>query len=49
MDKAEPATTEVSVREIMSAPVLSLTQSQSLPLAEELMKQQHIRHIPVVA
>jgi len=48
MDKPPPATTEVSVRDIMSAPVLSLTESQSLPLAEELMKQKHIRHIPVV-
>ena len=39
---------ELLVRDIMSAPVLSLTVTQSLPVAEELMRQKHVRHIPVV-
>lgn len=36
------------VSQIMSAPVTTLSAGQSLPLAEELMDQQRIRHIPVV-
>ena len=36
------------VRQIMSAPVVTLSEHQSLPLAAELMEQRRIRHVPVV-
>lgn len=48
MAKLKVPVSDVTVRDLMSAPVLSLVESQSLPLAEELMRQKHIRHVPVV-
>jgi CBS domain-containing membrane protein len=39
---------EPKVRDIMSQPVYSLGEHQSLPVADELMRLRHVRHIPVV-
>jgi CBS domain-containing membrane protein len=38
----------VLVRHLMSAPVVSLFAEQTLPLAEDIMRFKHIRHLPVV-
>ena len=36
------------VKDLMSSPVVSLLEEQTLPLAREIMAFKHIRHIPVV-
>jgi CBS domain-containing protein len=38
----------VLVKHLMSAPVVSLFAEQTLPLAEDIMRLKHIRHLPVV-
>lgn len=38
----------VLVRDLMSAPVVSLFAEQTLPLAEDIMAFKHLRHLPVV-
>lgn len=38
----------VLVRDLMSAPVVSLFAEQTLPLAEDIMTFKHLRHLPVV-
>lgn len=45
---AKPAR-ELLVRDLMSAPVVTLSAGQSITLAETMMEQKRIRHIPVVA
>jgi CBS domain-containing membrane protein len=40
--------TQVLVKHIMSAPVISLFGEQTLPLAEDIMSFKHLRHLPVV-
>lgn len=46
--KALGASGEIRVADIMTTPVFSMSPTQSLPLAESLMKLERIRHIPVV-
>jgi len=41
-------TDEIRVADVMTRKVYSLTPTQSLPLAETMMAQLHLRHIPVV-
>ena len=38
----------VLVKDLMSAPVVSLFAEQTLPLAEDIMSFKHLRHLPVV-
>ena len=38
----------VLVKHIMSAPVVSLFAEQTLPLAEDIMRFKHLRHLPVI-
>ena len=38
----------VLVKDLMSAPVVSLFAEQTLPLAEDIMRFKHLRHLPVV-
>ncbi|MDQ3334914.1 MAG: CBS domain-containing protein [Myxococcota bacterium] len=38
----------VLVKDLMSAPVISLFVEQTLPLAEDIMTFKHLRHLPVV-
>jgi CBS domain-containing protein len=38
----------VLVKHLMTSPVVSLFAEQTLPLAEEIMRFKHIRHLPVV-
>jgi CBS domain-containing protein len=38
----------VLVKHLMSSPVVSLFAEQTLPLAEDIMRFKHIRHLPVV-
>jgi len=38
----------VLVRHIMKSPVITLFAEQTLPLAEDIMKLKHLRHLPVV-
>jgi CBS domain-containing membrane protein len=38
----------VLIQHIMSAPVVSLFAEQSLPLAEDIMRFKHLRHLPVI-
>lgn len=38
----------VLVKHIMSAPVIGLFEEQTLPLAEDIMKLKHLRHLPVL-
>jgi CBS domain-containing membrane protein len=38
----------VLVKDLMSAPVVSLFAEQTLPLAEDIMTFKHLRHLPVV-
>ena len=39
---------QVLVKHIMSSPVVSLFAEQTLPLAEDIMRLKHLRHIPVI-
>lgn len=39
---------QVLVKHIMSTPVVSLFAEQTLPLAEDIMRLKHLRHIPVI-
>jgi len=38
----------VLVKHLMSSPVVSLFAEQTLPLAEDIMRFKHIRHLPVI-
>ena len=38
----------VLVKHIMSTPVISLFGEQTLPLAEDIMRFKHLRHLPVI-
>ncbi|MBS1118206.1 MAG: hypothetical protein H6Q90_434 [Deltaproteobacteria bacterium] len=38
----------VLIKHLMTAPVVALFAEQSLPLAEDIMKFKHLRHLPVV-
>ena len=38
----------VLVKHIMSAPVISLFAEQTLPLADDIMRFKHLRHLPVI-
>jgi CBS domain-containing membrane protein len=38
----------VLVRHIMSTPVISLFAEQTLPLADDVMRFKHLRHLPVI-
>ncbi|MEO8699469.1 MAG: CBS domain-containing protein [Kofleriaceae bacterium] len=38
----------VLVKHIMSAPVIALFAEQSLPLADDIMRFKHLRHLPVI-
>jgi CBS domain-containing membrane protein len=38
----------VLVKDIMTAPVVTLFAEQTLPLAEDIMRFKHLRHLPVV-
>ncbi len=38
----------VLVRDLMSAPVISLFVEQTLPLADDIMAFKHLRHLPIV-
>ena len=38
----------VLVKHLMSQPVVSLFAEQTLPLAEDIMRYKHLRHLPVV-
>lgn len=38
----------VLVKDLMTAPVVSLFAEQTLPLAEDIMSFKHLRHLPVV-
>ncbi len=38
----------VLVKDLMSAPVISLFAEQTLPLVEDIMSFKHLRHLPVV-
>jgi CBS domain-containing membrane protein len=40
--------TSVLVRHIMTSPVITLFAEQTLPLAEDVMRLKHLRHLPVV-
>jgi CBS domain-containing membrane protein len=46
--QATGSASELRVRDLMTAPVFTLTAMQSLPLAESMMGLHHVRHIPVV-
>jgi CBS domain-containing membrane protein len=37
----------ILVRDIMTTPVISLFEEQTLPLADDIMRYKHIRHLPV--
>ena len=39
---------QILVKHIMSSPVISLFAEQTLPLAEDIMRLKHLRHIPVI-
>jgi CBS domain-containing membrane protein len=43
-----PVVTPVLVRHIMSSPVVTFFAEQTLPLAEDVMRFKHLRHLPVV-
>src|SRR5688572_20490235 len=36
------------VRHLMTSPVISLFAEQTLPLAEDIMRFKHVRHLPVI-
>jgi CBS domain-containing protein len=38
----------VLVKHLMTSPVVSLFAEQTLPLAEDIMRYKHLRHLPVV-
>jgi CBS domain-containing membrane protein len=38
----------VLVKDLMSAPAISFFAEQTLPLAEEIMRLKHLRHLPVI-
>ncbi len=38
----------VLIKHIMSAPVVSLFAEQTLPLADDIMRFKHVRHLPVI-
>jgi len=38
----------VRVRDIMSSPVVTFFPEQSLPLADDVMRYKHLRHLPVI-
>jgi CBS domain-containing protein len=38
----------VLVKDLMSAPVITLFAEQTLPLADDIMRFKHIRHLPVI-
>ncbi|CAN5588078.1 CBS domain-containing protein [soil metagenome] len=38
----------VLVRHIMSSPVVTFFEEQNLPLAEDVMRLKHLRHLPVI-
>lgn len=40
--------TAVLVKHIMSSPVVTFFAEQTLPLAHEVMKHKHLRHLPVI-
>lgn len=40
--------TPVLVKHLMTSPVVSLFAEQTLPLADDIMRFKHIRHLPVV-
>jgi CBS domain-containing membrane protein len=40
--------TTVLVKHLMTAPVITLFAEQNLPLAEDIMKFKHLRHLPVI-
>jgi len=40
--------TPVLVKHLMSAPVVTFFAEQTLPLAEDVMKYKHVRHLPVI-
>jgi len=40
--------TAVQVRHIMSSPAITFFAEQTLPLAEDVMRFKHLRHLPVV-
>lgn len=39
---------EIQVREIMTSPVISVTQQQSVDECMAIMTNQHVRHLPVI-
>ena len=39
---------QVLVKHLMTSPVVSLFAEQTLPLAEDIMRFKHIRHLPVI-
>jgi CBS domain-containing protein len=39
---------QVLVKHLMTSPVVSLLAEQTLPLAEDIMRFRHIRHLPVI-
>ncbi len=42
------STSEIRVDDLMTRSVYTVTEMQSLPLAESMMGLLHVRHIPVV-
>jgi CBS domain-containing membrane protein len=44
----DPLMPPVLVKHIMTAPVIALFAEQSLPLADDIMRFKHLRHLPVV-
>jgi CBS domain-containing membrane protein len=40
--------TRVLVKHLMTAPVVSFFAEQTMPLAEEVMRLKHMRHLPVI-
>jgi len=38
----------VLVKHVMTSPVISLFAEQSLPIAEDIMRLKHLRHLPVI-
>ena len=40
--------TPVLVKHLMSAPVVTFFAEQTIPLAEDVMKYKHVRHLPVI-
>ena len=45
---ARPVMTAVLVKHLMTSPVVTFFAEQSLPLAEDVMKLKHLRHLPVI-